>query len=350
MTVKELYEKVNNGVIQSEIDLQREIVYDTKKQELVIDSLINGIPLPAFYLWEEKKNEFQVLDGKQRIEAIKQFYQNNIPYNGKLWKQTDTDFQNKLNNIELTIILCKGSEELKREIFRRINTLGVPLSPFEVLNGLYNGVYLKEITKFAANIPGNILGSNTRGKIQLQILKWLCKLKREKDISAFVKSVQHDSFVDKDQIIITQYAKFIKDVFDNYSNIDILFDLAVNYLKDKVLWKEHKTEINKRIIRYLKSDDAKLTDKRTEIEDIIQAIVNGVSVDDKRLFTKDDKDKLLELQNSTSSKYKCKICQQEFYFEELTVDHIKAWSKGGRTVLSNAQLLCRACNSKKSNH
>ena len=35
--------------------------------------------------------------------------------------------------------------------------------------------------------------------------------------------------------------------------------------------------------------------------------------------------------------------------EELTVDHIVPWSKGGRTELSNAQLLCRACNSRKGN-
>ena len=36
-----------------------------------------------------------------------------------------------------------------------------------------------------------------------------------------------------------------------------------------------------------------------------------------------------------------------FTDDELTVDHIEPWSKGGRTVLSNAQILCRPCNSKK---
>ena len=48
MTVKELYEKVVNGVIISDIELQRAIVYDADKQALVIDSLYHGIPLPAF--------------------------------------------------------------------------------------------------------------------------------------------------------------------------------------------------------------------------------------------------------------------------------------------------------------
>ncbi len=43
------------------------------------------------------------------------------------------------------------------------------------------------------------------------------------------------------------------------------------------------------------------------------------------------------------------MCKKEFYAEELQVDHIEAWSIGGRTELSNAQLLCQPCNSKKNN-
>ena len=38
-----------------------------------------------------------------------------------------------------------------------------------------------------------------------------------------------------------------------------------------------------------------------------------------------------------------------FFEEELSVDHVKPWSKGGRTELSNAQLLCRPCNIKQGN-
>ncbi|MBR6190264.1 MAG: HNH endonuclease [Prevotella sp.] len=34
----------------------------------------------------------------------------------------------------------------------------------------------------------------------------------------------------------------------------------------------------------------------------------------------------------------------------MIVDHKCPWSLGGRTELSNAQLLCRACNSRKSNN
>ena len=90
MKIKELYENVNDGKIISDIELQREIVYDVEKQRLVIDSIVNDIPLPAFYFWENSDGVLEVLDGKQRIEAIKKFFQNDIEYNGKLWRQTPT--------------------------------------------------------------------------------------------------------------------------------------------------------------------------------------------------------------------------------------------------------------------
>lgn len=85
------------------------------------------------------------------------------------------------------------------------------------------------------------------------------------------------------------------------------------------------------------------------MEDIIQAVVNNISVDPKRLFSQDDKRELIRQATPVDGKYKCAICEHYFTDDELTVDHIIAWSKGGRTVLSNAQLLCRPCNSRKNN-
>ena len=59
ITVGELYDQVRDGRIISDIELQREIIYDDEKQALVIDSIVKGIPLPAFYFW---KNSNGVLD------------------------------------------------------------------------------------------------------------------------------------------------------------------------------------------------------------------------------------------------------------------------------------------------
>jgi len=354
MKIGNLYSSVTDGKIVSDIDLQRDIVYDGDKQSLVIDSILNDIPLPAFYMWKNSDGILEVLDGKQRIEAIKKFRQNDLKYNNKIWKEIGPAMQTKFNDTELSVIICGGDEQLKHEIFRRINTLGVPLSAYEVLNGLYHGEYLEELTDFC-NLPTmvRIFGSNSRGRNQIHFLKWLMVLDKKKpsndEITNYVKT-KKDSTFDYDKNRMNPYLKFVRDVFTDTSLVDTYFELALKYQKDFTIWKMHRDEINSMIKSFKKSADWKLiTDKKGELEDRIQAIVGGISVDPKRLFTADDKESLLASLTPTDGKYQCKACKQMFYPSELTVDHVTPWSKGGRTVLSNAQLLCAACNSSKGN-
>ena len=61
-----------------------------------------------------------------------------------------------------------------------------------------------------------------------------------------------------------------------------------------------------------------------------------------RAFDKRDKLAAYERQ-----KHKCAICGKEFVFEQMHADHITPWSKGGKTISENCQMLCRDCNLKK---
>ena len=106
MKIKDLYRKIRDGKIISDIGLQRDIVYNDEKQELVIDSIVNKIPLPAFYFWKNKNGKLEVLDGKQRIHAIKRFMENDIKYNKKLWQETSPSIQKKIDDTELVDIIC----------------------------------------------------------------------------------------------------------------------------------------------------------------------------------------------------------------------------------------------------
>ena len=111
-----------------------------------------------------------------------------------------------------------------------------------------------------------------------------------------------------------------------------------------------KNDINQAIKDFKKSEAYKLIpDKSTEIENRIQAIIGHISVDPKRLFSPDDKAQLLATMVPKDGKYQCYQCHQYLYPNELTMDHVHAWSLGGRTELSNAKLVCRACNSRKGN-
>lgn len=364
MTVKDLYEKVVNGIIISDIELQRNIVYDADKQALVIDSIYHGIPLPAFYLWQREDGKLEVLDGKQRIEAIKKFMQGNLLYKGKTWKTYayDSDLQQIVNNTELTTIICSGTEEKKREIFKRINTLGVPLSKFEVLNGLYHGNYIEGLNEYFAHDTNvrKVLPSATldRGDNKYHLLEYIYYVRnggvfpKRNELDDYVQQHKDESF-NNEVKKIKPYISFIRDIFGDASKIGsvLKFKLSVKYIKDRTIWLQHKDDIYKDCNAFIKSADYKLSpSKEEDIEAMILGIVGNIRVDPKRLFTEDDKKKLLsQLTPNDQGLYECIDCHQHFTADELTVDHIIPWSTGGRTVLSNARLICRACNSRKGN-
>ncbi|MGX9340857.1 DUF262 domain-containing protein [Mycoplasma sp. 4044] len=181
-SVEQLIKDVIDGKIISDIEMQREIVYDSEKQEKVIDSLVKGIPLPAFYLWKREDGKLEVLDGKQRIESVKKFKCNELTYKNRIWKDygqdsTNNNVQDIINQTIWLVFECSGDENYKREIFNRINTLGVPLSTFEIINGLYNGVFiqnLKQVCLDDENLKSILPKEKStidRGKIPLWILK-----------------------------------------------------------------------------------------------------------------------------------------------------------------------------------
>lgn len=370
MSVKEIYEKVQSGEIISDIDLQREIIYNTEKQVAVVDSLVIGVSLPAFYFWQNKDGNYEVLDGKQRIEAICKFLNNDLEYNGNNRRNTDKNIQDKINNTKLSIIVCSGSEELKREIFYRINTLGIPLSNFEVLNGLYSGTYLEGLSDYCKQ--SNVLkcfGSNSRGKNQYKLLQYIVNRDYKKfnknNLYDYVKKHQKDDF-SIDQKFVDDRLKFIKDVFDNPSKcIDYYWYLADKYLKDKSIWVKYRKNINDRLKEYYKSSDYKLSNnKQNDVEEICVGSVSGLSLDPRRVFTEDQKKDYIDkfaIKSKDGKKCQCALCNKLykdgkiseeatfFYDTELEMDHIIPWSKGGKTELSNAQLLCKPCNIKKSN-
>ena len=113
-------------------------------------------------------------------------------------------------------LLFAKAGAIKRD-FRRINTLGVPLSPYEVLNGLFHGEYLRGLTVYVGQDRDalKVLSSNSRGKNQYRILQLLMDLKNlpkdRQSINDYVNSNQKKSFAD-DQREISKYIKFVREI------------------------------------------------------------------------------------------------------------------------------------------
>lgn len=165
---------------ESEIDLapafQRSAnLWDPGRQSRLIESLLLRIPLPAFYFdVEELPGEFgirrscwHVIDGLQRLCAIKNFvarktegedslrlqgleFLHNLE--GKTYSELARPYQRIINETQLTVYLVKGDTPLnvKFNIFKRVNTGGVPLTQQEIRHALNQGVpadFLKELAE-----------------------------------------------------------------------------------------------------------------------------------------------------------------------------------------------------------
>ena len=60
----------------------------------------------------------------------------------------------------------------------------------------------------------------------------------------------------------------------------------------------------------------------------------------------------MKLRVYEKQEHKCPLCQKdgietEYTFDEMQGDHIIPWSKGGKTIETNLQMLCQKCNNTK---
>ncbi|MEA5575089.1 DUF262 domain-containing protein [Anabaena sp. UHCC 0451] len=147
---------------------QRRNRWDEKKQSQLIESFLINIPVPPIILYEKKYNVYEVMDGQQRITALKEFYENRLQLTGlELWTELNGRTYNQLpDNIKAgidrrsisTIVLITESTSspedalfLKQLAFARINTGGVELSRQEIRNCSFYGKFNQLLIELAGN-------------------------------------------------------------------------------------------------------------------------------------------------------------------------------------------------------
>lgn len=147
---------------------QRRLRWDKVKQSQLIESFLINIPVPPIILYEREYNSYEVMDGQQRITAIKDFYNNDLKLNGlELWSElngrTYQQLPNKIkagidrraiSSIVLITESTPNTEEaffLKQITFERLNTGGVKLSKQEIRNCIYSGKFNQLLFELARN-------------------------------------------------------------------------------------------------------------------------------------------------------------------------------------------------------
>lgn len=379
-TVREIIDMINAGKLQYNQSTQRKFVYadmdaqldcgkTTKSGSLIHSILEYDIQLPAVYFWHNTDTgHLNIHDGKQRLLSLYYFINPtpNINFttirNGKAmnFNALSSADQDKLLNYTFDIVERTGTSEEEEKSFYLINTNSVNLTSYECLSGMLHGTFLTQFENFVEHSAKTMdqVKPIGRGEQAYKLLLTMFDLCDSKKVASNDKSMLllcdrirplRDNWFDPKSFSFDE----ILQVFNEFSRVtkvkeDRALSVAAyivrkNYESDDIinLYRKSMKGIN----------DIGSWDIDTHKTFIDYFVENGysASLDPKRNFDKEIKDQLYARSNCCAHIDDNGNHCTETNYSKLEVDHITPWSKGGRTILANAQLLCKHHNTSKGN-
>jgi hypothetical protein len=155
--IETIYQRIKKRIIDLQPDFQRDLVWNDKKKQGLIDTIIRQWEFPPVFLIEPKSSQsqvYEVLDGQQRLNAIRSFIDNEFPIDGEmepkdnLIKSLGGKFFSQLPDEVKTRFLMRSlrvhylsnyRKDEPYELFFRLNQ-GSNLTPAEKRNTLYGEV------------------------------------------------------------------------------------------------------------------------------------------------------------------------------------------------------------------
>lgn len=319
---------------------QREFVYKDAQRDAVIQTAMSGFPLNVMYWAVREDGGFEIIDGQQRTLSLCQYVEGEFAYAHRYFHNLLADERESLMEYKLMVYLCSGTPKEKLDWFRTINIAGVKLTDQELRNAVYAGTWVTDAKRYFSKngCPAIGLGGAylDRSAIRQEYLETVIDWISAGQIDDYMARNQHTTDAGELWGYFERVISWVKAVFPDYRRE--MKGVAWGALYNRF----HAEQWN----------PASLADEVSRLmEDESVTNHSGVyayvlSREEKHLNIRrfDQKQKRLAYERQGG---KCAICQGDFEIEEMEADHIVPWHAGGKTEVTNCQMLCRDDNRRK---
>lgn len=160
LTIRELRSMSDDKDLIIRPKYQRNFVASVQIASRLVESILLDVPIPTIYLAEEQDGKLSVIDGQQRLTSFISFLSGRFPDEGKPFRLSGLQVLKELNRksfedlsdadkskLRLASIHCitikkESNDEIKFEIFERLNTGSTKLNEDELRNTVYRGAYI----------------------------------------------------------------------------------------------------------------------------------------------------------------------------------------------------------------
>ncbi|MBQ8126216.1 MAG: DUF262 domain-containing protein [Kiritimatiellae bacterium] len=337
---------------------QREFVYKDKERDAVISTVMKGFPLNVMYWVRKDDGTFEVMDGQQRTISLCRYFAGDFSWGeigavgglgAKFFHRQPEDIQRKFLDYELMVYFCEGTPSEKIDWFRVINIAGLKLTDQEMRNAVYSGPWVTDAKRYfsksgcvAAKVGAKYLnGSADRQDYLETAIAWWVNSAKDKAIEDYMAIHQGDAEAVELWLHFQKVVNWVETIFPKYRK-------EMKGLEWGRLYTEYGTgrynpsELEGAVARLMADKEVQNN------KGVYEYLLSGGARKEKlnlRAFDDDEKRIAYELQKGV-----CPKCGGHFAFEEMQGDHIVPWSRGGKTVQENCQMLCRRCNGIKSDN
>ena len=398
MTVQEILQMIQDGKLHYDTTTQRQFIYNNKDMTKLIPAAVTGcgtmtkagyviynifnrsINLPPLLFWyNTDTNELNVHDGKQRILSLLNFIINGtvasyIDGNSVLcFDALSEEDQEFLLNYRFVVQITYGNSLDEEDSFYEINSNSENLTAYENLHAVMYGRYLTEFEQYLEKCNLTNIKAIGRGEQAYKLLLAMYRINNSKQsgtsdlarqsLREYLRQKRNEAFdptykrfddvlkmfnellnirfagygskslSEEIALAITTYA-----VDHYYARLQDVIDLYIRAGKQRNDILEWTSDFNNNSIQTHKT--------------FIDAYLNeGLELDPRRYF---DKSEVLNIiaRDGCRCNYRdaaTNIQCNETDPKKLDADHVIPWSKGGRTTVSNGQLLCTHHNKSKGN-